>query len=442
MPAFDPHAVRPRFPALAQEASGRPAVFFDAPGGTQVPQTVIDAIGAYLAHSNANTHGAFATSQRTDVTIAAAHQAMADLLGCAPGETVFGANMTTLNFALSRAIGRELGPGDEIVVTRLDHDANVAPWRALEERGVTIHEVDVDVEDCTLDWADFESKVNARTRLVALGYASNAVGTINDVQRAVALAKSVGALSFIDAVHYAPHGPINVGALGCDFLACSVYKFFGPHVGVLYGKAEHLERLRPYKVRPASEAAPERWMTGTQNHECLAGVTAAVDYLATLGEGREGRLDREGREGRLDHEGREGRLDHEGRETGEGRESRREALVAAMGLVQAYERGLSERLVGGLLGVPGLTFYGIREPERFAERTPTVSFRMAGRTPREVAEALGARGIFVWDGNYYALSLSERLGVESLGGMVRVGLAHYNTAEEVDYLLEALGELA
>ncbi len=424
MPAFDPHAVRPSFPALAQKASGRPAVFFDAPGGTQVPQAVIDAIGAYLAHSNANTHGAFATSQRTDVTIAAAHQAMADLLGCAPGETVFGANMTTLNFALSRAIGRELGPGDEIVVTRLDHDANVAPWRALEERGVTIREVDVDVEDCTLDWADFESKVNARTRLVALGYASNAVGTINDVQRAVALAKSVGALSFIDAVHYAPHGPIDVGALGCDFLACSVYKFFGPHVGVLYGKAEHLERLRPYKVRPASEAAPERWMTGTQNHECLAGVTAAVDYLATLGEGSKGGLD------------------HEGRETGEGRESRREALVAAMGLVQGYERGLSEQLVGGLLGVPGLTFYGIREPERFAARTPTVSFRMAGRTPREVAEALGARGIFVWDGNYYALSLSDRLGVESLGGMVRVGLAHYNTAEEVDYLLEALGELA
>lgn len=407
MSPLDPHAVRPLFPALALEVGGRPAAFLDGPGGTQVPQQVIDAIAGYLTHSNANTHGAFLTSTRTDAVIAAAHDAMADLLGCAPGETVFGANMTSLTFAVSRAIGRELGPGDEIVVTRLDHDANVAPWRALEERGVTIREVDVDVEDCTLDWADFESKVNARTRLVAVGYASNAVGTINDVARAVALARSVGALSYVDAVHYAPHGPIDVHALGCDFLACSVYKFFGPHIGVLYGKAEHLERLRPYKVRPAADAAPDRWMTGTQNHECLAGVAAAVDYLAALGAGT----------------------------------TRREALVDAMTRIKEYERGLSERLVGGLLQIPGLTFYGVREPERFDNRTPTVSFRLAGRTPREVAAALGERGVFVWDGNYYALSLSERLGVEPTGGMVRVGLAHYNTAEEVDYLLAAIGEL-
>jgi cysteine desulfurase family protein (TIGR01976 family) len=284
MPPFDPHAIRPLFPALSQEVAGRPAVFFDAPGGTQVPTPVIAAISDYLAHSNANTHGAFATSRRTDETIAAAHQAMADLLGCAPEETVFGANMTTLTFALSRALGRELGAGDEIVVTRLDHDANVAPWRALEERGVTIREVDVDIEDCTLDLADLEAQLSARTRLVAVGYASNAVGTINDVARVVALARQAGALSFVDAVHYAPHGPIDVAALGCDFLACSVYKFFGPHVGVLYGKAAQLERLRPYKVRPASNASPERWMTGTQNHEGLAGVTAAVDYLAGLGD--------------------------------------------------------------------------------------------------------------------------------------------------------------
>lgn len=408
MSPFDPHAIRPLFPALSEEVAGRPAAYLDGPGGTQVPQQVIDAIGAYLAHSNANTHGGFLTSRRTDVTIAAAHAAMADLLGCAPHETVFGANMTTLTFAVSRAIGRELGPGDEIVVTRLDHDANVAPWRALEERGVTIREVDVDVEDCTLDWADFEAKMSSRTRVVAIGYASNAVGTINDVARAVALARSVGALSYVDAVHYAPHGPLDVAALGCDFLACSVYKFFGPHVGVLYGKAEHLERLHPYKVRPASNASPERWMTGTQNHECLAGVTAAVDYLASLGAGPD----------------------------------RRAALVSAMTTIKEYERGLSERLVGGLLQVPGLSFYGIRDAERFDGRTPTVSFRLAGRTPRAVAEALGERGIFVWDGNYYALNLSERLGVEPAGGMVRVGLAHYNTAEEVDYLLATLGELA
>lgn len=410
MVTIDPHAVRPLFPALALEEAGRPAVFFDAPGGTQVPRQVIEAIAGYLAHSNANVGGAFATSRRTDATIAAAHQAMADLLGCAPEETIFGQNMTSLTFALSRAIGRELGAGDEVVVTRLDHDANVAPWKALAERGVTIHEVDVDGEDCTLDMADLEAKLSSRTRLVAVGYASNAVGTINDVARVAELARQAGALSFIDAVHYAPHGPIDVRALGCDFLACSTYKFFGPHMGVIYGKAEHLERLEPYKVRPASNESPGRWMTGTQNHEGLAGVTAAVDYLAAL--------------------------------AGGAAQGRRAALVAAMGAIKAYERGLSERLVAGLLGIPGLTFYGIREAERFDARTPTVSFRLAGRTPRQVAEALAAAGIYATNGNYYALGLSERLGVEPEGGMVRIGLAHYSTAEEVDYLIEVLGRQA
>jgi cysteine desulfurase family protein (TIGR01976 family) len=406
MSGFDPHALRPQFPALSQQVAGRPAVFFDAPGGTQVPSTVITALSEYLAQSNANTHGAFATSRRTDAVIAAAHQAMADLLGCAPEETVFGANMTSLTFALSRALGRELGPGDEVVVTRLDHDANVAPWRALAERGVVIREVDVDVEDCTLVMADLEAQLSARTKLVAVGYASNAVGTINDVARVVELARQAGALSFIDAVHYAPHGPIDVAALGCDFLACSVYKFFGPHVGVIYGKAEHLERLQPYKVRPAADTSPERWMTGTQNHEGLAGVTAAVDYLAGLAAATGG--------------------------------DRRTALRAALTAIKRYERTLSERLVAGLLSIPGLSFYGLREPARFDWRTPTVAFRMAGHSPHEVAAYLGERGIFAWDGNYYALSLSERLGVEPLGGMVRIGLAHYNTAEEVDYLLETL----
>lgn len=407
MSSFDPGAVRPLFPALAEQAAGRPAVFFDAPGGTQVPQSVIDAIGEYLRRSNANTHGAFPTSQRTDATIAATHAALADLLGCAPEETVFGPNMTTLTFAISRAIGRELQPGDEIVITRLDHDANVAPWRALEERGAVIREVDIDVEDCTIDMADLESKIGPRTKLVAIGYASNAVGTINDVRRVVQLARDAGALSFVDAVHYAPHGPIDVAELGCDFLACSVYKFFGPHVGVLYGRREHLERLRPYKVRPASDAVPDRWMTGTQNHECLAGAIAAVDYLASLGQGA----------------------------------TRRQRLLNAMATIKEYERGLGERLIRGLLAIPGLSFYGIREPERFAGRTPTVSFRLEGRSPREVAERLAERGIFVTDGNYYALNLSERLGVEEHGGMVRVGLVHYHTAAEVDYLLECLADL-
>lgn len=411
MSGFDPQTVRPHFPALAEQVAGRPAVFFDAPGGTQVPQSVIDAIGDYLRHSNANAHGAFVTSRRTDAVLSGAHAAMADLLGCAPEETVLGHNMTTLTFALSRAIGRTIAPGDEVVVTRLDHDANVAPWRALEERGAVIREVDVDVEDCTLDMADLEAKIGPRTKVVAIGYASNAVGTINDVRRAAELARAAGALSFVDAVHYAPHGPIDVAAIGCDFLACSVYKFFGPHVGALYGRREHLERLQPYKVRPASNASPDRWMTGTQNHEGLAGAIAAVDYMAALGG------------------------------AAAPGESRRSALVRAMTQVKEYERGLSERLVAGLLAIPGLTFYGIRDPERFGSRTPTVAFRMERHSPAEIAAHLGERGVFVWNGNYYALSLTERLGVEESGGMVRVGLAHYNTAEEIDYLLECLGEL-
>lgn len=411
MPSLDIAWIRAQFPALAQTVNDQPAVFFDGPGGTQVPQRVIDAIGNYLINANANTHGAFATSARTDAVIAEAHTAMADLLGCDPDEVVFGPNMTTLTFAMSRAIGRELGPGDEIVVTRLDHDANVAPWRALEERGVTVRMVDIDVEDCTLDMSDMARAITANTRLVAIGYASNAVGTINDVAEVVRMAHAVGALAYVDAVHYAPHGPIDVRALDCDFLACSPYKFFAPHMGALYGKRAHLERLQPYKVRPAGNNTPDRWETGTKNHEGLAGVAAAIDYLAELG-----------------------------RNTGgvDATTSRRAALLAAMAAIRSYERDLAERLIIGLLAIPGLTFYGIREPERFGQRTPTVSIRLASCTPHELAARLGEQGIFVWDGNYYALSLTERLGVEESGGMVRIGLAHYNTAEEIDRLLAIL----
>ncbi len=427
MPALDLTWIRDQFPALAQTVGGHPAVFFDGPGGTQVPQRVIDAIGDYLIHANANTHGAFATSARSDVTIADAHAAMADLLGCDPDEVVFGPNMTTLTFAMSRAIGRELSAGDEIVVTRLDHDANVAPWRALEERGVVVRAADVDVEDCTLDMDDLARQITARTKLVAIGYASNAVGTINDVAEVTRMAHAVGALSYVDAVHYAPHGPIDVRAIGCDFLACSPYKFFAPHMGALYGKREHLTRLQPYKVRPAANQTPDRWETGTKNHEGLAGVAAAIDYLAELGT-------------------RDWRLATGSDVSAPNPQSpvlnRRAALIAAMTAIQAYERGLIEKLIAGLLEVPGLTFYGIREPERFGQRTPTVSIRIAGHSPRQLAEFLGRRGIFTWDGNYYALSLTERLGVEDSGGMLRIGLAHYNTAAEVDTLLAALGEIA
>jgi cysteine desulfurase family protein (TIGR01976 family) len=403
--------IRAQFPALAQEVNGHPAVFFDGPGGTQVPQRVIDAVADYLIHHNANTHGAFATSRRTDETIDAARAAMADFLGCAADEVVFGPNMTTLTFAISRAFGRDIRPGDEIVLTRLDHDANVAPWKALEAQGAVIRMVDIDTEECTLDMADMARAIGPRTKLVAVGYASNAVGTINDVATITRMAHAVGALVYIDAVHYAPHGPIDVQALDCDFLACSPYKFFAPHMGVLYGKREHLARLRPYKVRPASDDVPDRWETGTKNHEGLAGVTAAIEYLAELGQRIKPAT------------------------------TRRAALVHAMEAIKAYERGLSEQLIAGLLAIPGLTFYGISDPARFDMRTPTVAVRLAGCTPRELADALGRRGIFCWDGNYYAINLTERLGVEADGGMLRIGLVHYNTAEEIELLLEALNEL-
>jgi cysteine desulfurase family protein (TIGR01976 family) len=412
MATLDIAWVRGQFPALAVQVNGKPAVYFDGPGGTQVPQRVIDAMRDYLINSNANTHGAFSTSRKSDAVIAEAHAAAADLLGCDADEVIFGPNMTSLTFSLSRALGRELGPGDEIVVTRLDHDGNVAPWCALEERGCGIRFVDINSSDCTLDMADLGRQITPRTRVVAVGYASNAVGTINNVQEITRRAHAAGALVYIDAVHYAPHGAIDVRRLECDFLVCSPYKFFGPHSGALYGKREHLARLRPYKVRPATEESPFRWETGTQNHEGQAGILAAIDYLAELG-----------------------------RRASPSATSRRAALLAAYDVIHPYERSLAERLIRGLLAIPGLTFYGINEASRGAERVPTVAIRIAGHTPRELAGYLGERGIFTWDGNYYALNLSERLGVEATGGMLRIGLVHYNTAEEVDRVLQALDEL-
>jgi cysteine desulfurase family protein (TIGR01976 family) len=409
---LDLHWIRGQFPALELKVSGRNAVFLDGPGGTQVPQRVVDAMADYLICSNANTHGAFATSRRSDVLIEQAHHAMADFLGCSSEEVVFGPNMTTLTFLLSRAIGRGLSPGDEVVVTRLEHDANVAPWRAFEEQGVIVREVDIDVDDCTLNMDDFAEKINGRTRLVAVGYASNAVGTVNDVAEVIRRAHAVGALTFVDAVHYAPHGSIDVRALDTDFLACSPYKFFAPHQGVLYGKRKHLSHLRPYKVRPASEGLPDRWEIGTQNHEALAGVVAALEYLSELGERfAPGAIDRRGK------------------------------LIAAMQSIQQYERGLTTRLIKGLLQIPGLTFYGLKEPSQFGWRTPTVSVRIAGHSPRQLAERLAERAIFAWDGNFYALGLTERLGIEASGGMLRLGLVHYNTEEEIARLLEGLNEI-
>jgi cysteine desulfurase family protein (TIGR01976 family) len=334
---------------------------------------------------------------------------MADFLNCASDEIVFGPNMTTLTFAMSRAIGRELGPGDEILLTHLDHSANVSPWQALEERGVTIRFAEINEADCTLDMQDLASKITSRTKLVAVGYASNAVGTINDVKEIVRLAHAAGAMAYIDAVHYAPHGAIDVRALDCDFLVCSTYKFFGPHMGVLYGKREHLARFQPYKVRANTNAVPNRWEWGTLNHECIAGITACVDYIADLG-----------------------------RQINPAAANRRAAVLAAFGAIQEHERGLMDTLIRGLLAIPGLKLYGISDPKRFDHRCPTIAVRIAGQTPLELATKLGDRGIFTWDGNYYALNLTERLEVEKDGGFLRIGLAHYNTEEEVKRLLAEL----
>ena len=410
--AFNVAWARAQFPSLAQSVNGHPAAFLDGPGGTQVSQRVIDAIRDYLVQSNANTEGAYATSRRTDAMIAGARSAMADLLGCDADEVVFGPNMTTLTFALSRSIGRELGQGDEIVVTHLDHDANVSTWRALEERGVKLQFVDVNEQDCTLNMGDMARKINGRTKLVAVGYASNAVGTINDVKEVIRLAHAAGAMAFVDAVHYAPHGPIAVRELDCDFLACSTYKFFGPHMGVLYGKREHLKRLQPYKVRALTNDIPFRWEMGTLNHECIAGITACVEYLADLGR-------------------------HVNPEAG----SRRAALLSAYEAIQSYERRLIERLIRGLVEIPRLKFFGISDPKRFSQRAPTVAVRIEGHTPLELANRLGERGFFTWDGNYYALNLTERLDVEKSGGFLRIGLVHYNTVEEVDGVVAALKEI-
>jgi len=409
---LDLTSIRAQFPALAQTVNGHPAVFFDGPGGTQVPQRVIDAISDYLRRDNANSGGNYATSRRTDVVIEDARAAMADFFHCDADEVVFGQNMTALTFAFSRALGRDLEPGDEILVTRLDHDANVSPWLTMaEDRGVTVRWAEIHDEDCTLDMDDLASKINAKTKLVAVGYASNAVGTINPIKKIVQLAHKAGALAYVDAVHYTPHGLIDVADLDCDFLVCSTYKFFGPHMGVLFGKREHLKRLRPYKVRPLTETIPFRWEWGTLNHECIAGITACVEYIAEIG--------------------------RRARDVS----SRRSAIEGAYEAIHQHERALVDRAMAGLRQIPGLRIYGITDPARFNERCSTLAIRIEGHTPRELATKLGERGFFAWDGNYYAVNLTERLGVEKSGGFLRIGLVHYNTLEEVDRLVAAMREI-
>jgi cysteine desulfurase family protein (TIGR01976 family) len=394
---------------------GRPAVFADAPGGTQVPRSVIDAVAAYLERSNANQGGAFATSEETDRLIQEARRAGADLVGADPGEVVFGPNMTTLAFGLSRALARILGPGEEVVVTLLDHDANIAPWvAAARDSGATVRWVDVRESDTTLDLDTLDAALSPRTRIVAFTLASNALGTITPAAEVVRRARQTGAVLIGDAVHLAPHRRIDVRELGLDVLFCSAYKVFGPHLGMMWARHEHLERWPAYKVRPAPDTAPERWETGTGNHEALAGLVAAVEYLAEVG-----------------------------REcAGAPADDRSAGVTAAMGAIREHEARLTRRFLDGASRLPGLRLFGIGDPDRADERTPTFALRLGDLSPRRVAEELGRRGVFVWDGNYYALAIMERLELEKRGGTVRVGFCHYNTEAEVDRVLEELADLA
>jgi cysteine desulfurase family protein (TIGR01976 family) len=416
MPLTNQHVeqLRQQFPALSRTIGDQPAIYFDGPAGTQVPQRVIDAISDYLSHRNANHGGLFPTSRESDQMLDRAHQAVADLLGAEdPACVAFGPNMTTLTFALSRALAKTWHSGDEIMVTRLDHDANVTPWvLAAQDAGATVQYVDFVHDDCTLNMADFRSKLSKKTKLIAVGCASNSTGSINPMGEICEMAQSVGSLTFLDAVHYAPHALIDVQEFGCDFLACSAYKFFGPHIGVLWGKRDLLEDLAAYKLRPAPDDLPGKWMTGTQNHECIAGVLAAVDYLADLGR----------------------------RVSSDSESDRRAALKQAFAAIGDYEAGLKRRLLEGLRQLDDVRVYGITAPGQFGKRLPTVSIMHKQLSPAALAERLGELGIFVWHGNYYALQLTEQLGLEP-DGMVRVGLVHYNTIEEVDRLLRVLAEL-
>jgi cysteine desulfurase family protein (TIGR01976 family) len=404
---------RSQFPALRRSINGRPAVYFDGPAGSQAPQRVIDAIADYLANHNANHGGAFATSRESDAIVSDASHKLALFLNSPADESIiYGANMTTLTFALSRALATRWKPGDEVLVTRLDHDANVSPWvRAARERGTTVRHVDIHLEDCTLDLDDLQRKLSPKTKLVAVGCASNAVGTRNPVKQIAKLAHDAGALVFLDAVHLAPHAAIDVQDWGCDFLACSAYKFFGPHVGVLWGRRSLLQDLPAYKVRPAPESLPDRWMTGTPNFECIAGVKACLEYLFDLTE-----------------------------KLGDSGDAPRDRFVRGFARIEDHERLLGARMLDGLATLPSVRVWGITESRRLSERVPTVSFTHRKKKPQEIAEFLGERGIFVWHGNFYALPLTEALGLEP-NGMVRVGLLHYNTEAEVDRLIETLREL-
>lgn len=407
--------IRKEFPSLNEKFGGKKAIFFDNPGGTQVPKRVIDAIKDYMIRKNSNTHGVFETSILTDRTIEEAHRAGADFLGAEPGEIIFGQNMTTLTFHISRSIAKEISQGDEIILTKLDHDANISPWLFLaEERGAKILWADINPEDCTLNMEDLKKKIRERTKIIAVCYASNAVGTVNDVKTIVKWAKEAGALTYIDAVQFAPHGLIDVKEIDCDFLVCSAYKFFGPHIGILYGKREHLQRLKAQKVRPVPDIPPEKWETGTLNHEGMAGFIATIDYLGEIG---------------IRYGG--GRINS----------PRRERIKRAFEVIKDYERGLMEYLLDRLSKVKGLKIYGIKDKALLNQRVPVFSFRKEGIPPRKMAKMLASENIFCWDGHFFALELVRRLGLEEKGGFLRIGLVHYNTLEEIEKFISFIEKI-
>jgi cysteine desulfurase family protein (TIGR01976 family) len=415
---LDLSAIRSHFPSLE-----RPAIFFDNPGGTQIARPSLERMTSYLLQCNTNHGGVFATSIESDAILEEAHQAMADFYNAASREEIiFGNNMTTLTLHLSRSIARTWNAGDEIVVTRLDHDANVTPWvLAAQDKGVTVRWVDFDVEDGSLDLESLAKALERKPRLLAVGYASNSLGTVNPLKKIIAMAHDAGALVYVDAVQYAAHGPIDVQDLNSDFLVSSSYKFFGPHAGILFGKREHLENLFAYKVRPASNHLPDKFETGTQNHEGLAGVLGAIEYFEWVGR----QFGAEYEEGLVE----------------EGYTGRAYELKKAMTAIRAYEFELSRALLSTLQSVPGLRLYGQSDPRHLEKRVATFSFRLRDLHPRRVAEELAKRDIYVWDGNYYAINVTERLGLEESGGMVRVGAVHYNSLDEVERLREALLEI-
>lgn len=410
MSALDLNQIRARFPALQQQVDGVTPVFFDGPGGAQVSQSVLDAMVGYLGRYNANLGGAYFSSEKTVDLMTKARQAGADLYNAADSnEIIFGANATTLCFTFSRAISRDWKAGDEIVVTALDHYSNVSPWvLAAEEKGVKVHLVRVNEADCDLNYDHLAAVLNENTRLVACTYASNTTGSIVDMPRVMELVKArTQAITWLDAVHYAPHCAIDVQALGCDFLISSAYKYFGPHVGVLYGKADTLASLKPYKVAPAKDVDPNRWETGTANYEGLAGFIAAVDYIASLSGMDEST-------------------------------SRRKRLDAGYAAIAAHEQMLSTLFLEKLNSYPNIRLFGLKDGSDAQRRTPTFAFRIDGVEPRAVSEFFGKHHVCIWDGNFYAQGLYEQLGLTEVGGVVRVGCMHYNTAEELDRFFSLL----